>query len=605
MPKLPKKLKKQKAAVARRIRKYPDKEIIRRIFKYVFPYKRTIYFLMFLLLVSSLINLAYPFGVMLIINQLGDPNFTFLVGIGVALVGIMIVLFFTRKNYNYRVSILGIQAMNDIRRDLFGHLQVLSFQYYIDRSPGKIMSTLTNDVGAVNNLISNAVIQFIGDIITVIGTMIALVYLSFVLTLVILGVLALGIPIFWFFAKKSRTYYRQTQRTVSDLTKQLQEGIVGSRTIKAFVTEEENIETFQKMNRQNLEANLSAAKLNAALQPVVQFLAAIALGIVLYVGTQLIVSGQLTIAGLVAYFLLAQGFVGPFGNVTSFYQTTQLALAAGERILDLLDTPPDVVEKEDAYDLPPIEEGVVEFEHVSFEYEKDVPVLKDINLKTRARQRVALVGFTGAGKTTLISLLMRFYDPQIGKISIDGHDLRDVTLKSLHQQLGIVPQDTFLFTGTIKDNIRYGKLDATDEEVQSAAKIVGAHEFIMKLENGYDTAVTEEGKSLSIGQRQLLAFTRAILRDPPLLILDEATSSVDPYSELLIQEALEKLLQDRTSFSIAHRLSTVVNSDLIMVMDDGKIVESGTHDELVKIEGGLYKRLFEMQFKDSAKPTAS
>lgn len=598
MPKFFKK--KKKPGLPKRVRKYPDREIVRRVFKYVFPYKKQVIFLLFLTLISALMGLGYPFGVMIIMENLYPPNYPIILAVGIALVGMMVLMFFVKRTYNYRVSILGIQAMNDIRQDLFDHLQVLSSQYFIDRSTGKIMSTLTNDVGAVNNLISSAVIQFIGDLISVLGTMIALIVLSFPLTVVILLVLAVGAPIFYGFAKRSRSYYRRTQQTISNLTKQLQEGIVGSRTIKAFVTEEENIQKFQETNEQNLAANLSAAKINAYLQPVIQILAALALGVVLYVGSSLIADGALSIAQLVGYFLLAQNFVGPFGNMMNFYQTTQLALAGGERILVLLDTPPDVDEKPDAIDLPPIKRGVVEYRDVNFEYEEGAPVLKDINVKTESHQRVALVGFTGAGKTTFISLLLRFYDPVEGQILIDGHDLRDVTLNSIHQQMGVVLQDTYLFSGTILDNIRFGKWDATRDECIEAAKIVGAHEYITKLDEGYDTQVQEEGKVLSVGQRQLLSFARALLRDPPILILDEATSSIDPYSEIMIQNALEMLLQNRTSFSIAHRLSTVVNSDLILVLENGRIVERGTHEELSHIPGGLYKRLYEMQFKDAA-----
>ncbi|GAB4307155.1 MAG: ABC transporter ATP-binding protein [Promethearchaeota archaeon] len=604
MPKW-KRLAKKKFSVEgpKRVRKYRDAVIVKRLFSYVNPYKRRIYYLLVLTLVTALLNLVYPFGVMFIMEYLGPPpNFTMIVSVGFGLLALTLGNFFVQKSYNFHISMLGVNVMNQLRQDCFDHLQVLSYNYFVERPAGKIMSTLTNDVGAVNNLISSAIINVIRDLVSVVGSVIAMLFLSPELSGVLLFVFALGAPIFYWFAKKSREFYRQTQRTISSLTGQLQESISGSRTIKAFVTEEENIAKFQELNVENLRANISAGKMNAYLQPVIQLLIALALGIVIYAGTRLITTGRLGLPQLVAYFLLASQFAGPVGNLTNFYQTVQLALAGGERVLTLLDTPPDVEEKESACDLPPIRDGVVEFRDVTFEYEKGVPVLKDINLKTERHQRVALVGFTGAGKTTFVSLLMRFYDPKEGQILVDGHDLRDVTLGSLQAQLGVVLQDTYLFSGTVMENIRFGRLDATDEEVVEAAKVVGAHEFIIQLDEGYQTQVQEEGRALSVGQRQLIAFARALLRDPPLLILDEATSSIDPYSELLIQQALEKLLRGRTSFSIAHRLSTVINSDLILVMDHGRIVERGTHEELVAVEGGLYRRLYEMQFKDAASP---
>jgi ABC-type multidrug transport system fused ATPase/permease subunit len=405
------------------------------------------------------------------------------------------------------------------------------------------------------------------------------------------------------FAKRARLYWMQSRRTIANITGILQETISGSKTIKAFATEDVNIAIFDTANKEDRDVNISAAKLNAFLQPITQFIVAIALVIVIYTGAALLRSGDLSAPFLLGYVLLAMNFLNPFNNIGNFYNHAQAAFAGGERILLILDQDIEVKEKENAIALPPIK-GEVIYENVSFSYVDEIEVLSEINLHAKPLQRVAFVGFTGAGKSTMISLLSRFYDPTKGRILIDGHDIKDVTLESIRNQMGIVLQDTFLFSGTVMENIRYGKLEATDDEVIEASKNVGAHKFIMKLPNGYQTEVRERGQLLSVGQRQLISFARALLANPPILILDEATSSVDPYTELKIQEALEVLLQGRNSFIIAHRLSTILNSDLICVMEHGKIIQQGTHDGLIE-QGGLYKHLYEMQFKKDESSTRS
>jgi len=508
---------------------------------------------------------------------------------------LMIINFLTKRMYQYRINMLGQKAMTDIRNDLFIHLQNLSLKYYTERPAGKIMSTLTNDVGTVNMLISNSLIQLIGDLFTVITTFVLLNIISWKLTLIIIVLAPFFGLIFFQFARRARVYWIRSRRTIANITGILQESISGSRTIKAFATEDLNIATFDTANKEDLKVNWQAAKLNAFLQPVTQLVAALAIVIVIYLGAYLLQTKELAPSMLLGYILLSMNFLNPFNNIGNFYNQAQAALAGGERILMILDREVEVKEKENAIVLPPIQ-GHIKFENVCFSYVNNVEVLKNINLEVKPKMRVAFVGFTGAGKTTLISLLSRFYDPTSGRITIDGYDIRDVTLDSLKSQMGIVLQDTFLFSGTIMENIRYGKLDATDDEVIEAAKSVGAHKFIMKLPNGYQTDVRERGQLLSIGQRQLISFARALLANPPILILDEATSSVDPYTELKIQEALEVLLKGRNSFIIAHRLSTILNSDLICAMEHGRIVQQGTHEELVS-QGGLYKHLYEMQFK--------
>ena len=574
---------------------YSDKEIFQRTLAYVKPYKSEIKFLIVLLIITSITNLAYPIGMTYVLDAVQNNQFNLLFNIGLLLFVITIINFYTKRQYHYRINMLGQKAMTDIRNDLFIHLQKLSLKYYSERPAGKIMSTLTNDVGTVNMLISNSLIQLIGDLFTVIVTFILLNVFSWKLTLIIIVLAPIFGMIFLKFARRARVYWMRSRRTIANITGILQETISGNRTIKAFATEEMNIATFDNANKEDLKVNWQAAKLNAFLQPITQLVAALAITVVIYIGAYLLRTGQLSPSILLGYILLAMNFLNPFNNIGNFYNNAQAALAGGERILMILDREVEIKENENAIVLPPIQ-GNIKYENVSFSYVDNIPVLKNINLDIKPKMRVAFVGFTGAGKTTLISLLSRFYDPTEGKITIDGFDLRDVTLESLRSQMGIVLQDTFLFSGTIMENIRYGRLNAIDEEVMEAAKSVGAHKFIMKLPNGYQTDVRERGQLLSIGQRQLISFARALLANPPILILDEATSSVDPYTELKIQEALEVLLKGRNSFIIAHRLSTILNSDLICVMEHGKIIQQGTHEELIQ-QGGLYKHLYEMQFK--------
>jgi ATP-binding cassette subfamily B protein len=477
-------------------------------------------------------------------------------------------------------------------------MQILSMKFYSDIPAGKLMSRITNDVGAVQTLISTQIITAIGDIFTIVSSVTIMLSITWKLSFIVLAFVPLFGMVFYFFALKSRYYWNKERKTIAEITGILQEVISGSKTIKAFVTEDQNIETFNTANVANRNISLQAARLNAYLQPVTQLIVAVAIGLILYFGSMLIQSGDLDISLMLGYVIIATQFINPFNNLGNLFNQAQHSLAAGDRVLQILDTKPDITEIPNAQILPPIK-GEIEYQNVEFRYVSDVPVLKDISLKTTARQRVALVGFTGAGKSTFVSLLSRFYDPTGGKILIDGYDITKVTLNSLRDQMGIVLQDTFLFSGTIMENIRYGKLNATDEEVIEAAKKVGAHPFIMNLPGEYKTEVRERGSLLSVGQRQLISFARALLANPPVLILDEATSAVDPYTELKIQEALEVLLKGRNSFVIAHRLSTILNSDLILVMENGHIIERGNHEQLVA-QNGLYKHLYELQFR---KPT--
>lgn len=589
------------------VRKYKDIEIFRRIFKYFRPHKKRIILLIFLSVLVSVSGLGYPLLIASIVEpmqqaveegvtpeKLAEIWQTIKI-IGFLLLFIVTINFFLKWIYQRKVQELSLYTISDIRTDLFGHAQKLSMRYYTNRPAGKIINTLVNDVESVNQLVSQAVIQLIGDLITVVSTLILLLITSLELSLFLLAFAPLMVGIMYFFMKKSRYIQRKSRATISVITSMLQESISGSKTIKAFVTEDVNIKDFDIATRADREVHLRAAKINAILAPVIQLVIALALGFVLTWGARMVEQGILNIPKLVQYFMLATGFTGPFGGIANFFNTAQTAMAGGERILTMFDTKPDIIESPNAISIPRIQ-GHIEFKDINFWYEEGIPVLKNINLKVSPNQRVAFVGFTGAGKSTLAALLSRFYDPQEGVITIDGINLKEISLKSLRSQMAIVLQDTFLFSGTVMDNIRYGRLNATDAEVIEAARKVGADKFIMQLADGYNTEVRERGSLLSVGQRQLISFARALLADPRILILDEATSSVDPYTEIKIQEALETLLQGRNSFIIAHRLSTILNCDIICVLENGKIIQQGSHEDLVKQEG-LYKHLYEMQFK--------
>jgi ATP-binding cassette subfamily B protein len=598
------------------VKKYHDGVIFRRLLAYIRPYRKTMVILVLCLLVTSITQLVYPVGMTIILqiiqpvsaeSGLGNIIAEFLsflpsnprvrlLSVGLFMALTVTINFIFKRYYNFTLQNLSQYIIADLRRDMFVHISGLSMKFYSEMPAGKLMSRITNDVQTVQMLISAEIVQAIGDVFMVFSSIVLMFSMSWQLTIYIMLLSPIFLVVFMFIARRSRVYFLQERRTIAEITGILQETISGSRTIKTFVVEEENIEEFSTVNRQNRNVSLKAARVQALLQPITQLIIAGAIGMVVLVGARFVQAGILDVALLLGYVVLAQQFISPINNLGQLYNKAQQALAAGDRILTILDTKPDVVDLPGTPAIPPIQ-GTIEFQNMSFRYVPDVPVLKDINLKIKPNQRIALVGFTGAGKSTFVALLMRFYEPTEGKILIDGHDITKVTMKSLRSQMGIVLQDTFLFTGTVMDNIRYGKLTATDDEVIEAAKRVGAHPFIMQLPDGYHTDVRERGGLLSIGQRQLISFARALLADPRILILDEATSSVDPYTELKIQEALEILLKGRNSFIIAHRLSTILNSDVILVMDQGRIIQHGSHHELVAQEG-LYKHLYEMQFKD-------
>jgi ATP-binding cassette subfamily B protein/subfamily B ATP-binding cassette protein MsbA len=580
-----------------------DPQVVRRLAAYFRPYTAQLLVSLVLMMFNSAAAVAGPYLVKVAIDSgidAGDPAalrrtvLLYLLAICVQWLSI-----FLRVNIMVR---MGQSIIYDLRAQLFEHLQSLSLSFYSRFSVGRVITRVINDVGVLREFIIWAMLAIARDLFTLIGILVAMLSLNLRLSLLTFAVLPVMALITVAFRRRARENYRRVRQAISWVNSVLAENINGVRVVQAFSRQAHNYAYFRdQVNRNNLDTNLQAARVAASFPAAIDFLGAVAVALVIWLGGRAVLGGEAASGGvitpgvLVAFVLYIERFFEPIRDLSQRYDSFQSTMAGGERIFALLDTPAEVQDAPDAIELPPIR-GEVRFENVSFHYSDDPTLVLDgINLVVPAGTTVALVGKTGAGKSTLVKLVSRFHDPTQGRITIDGYDLRQVTQASLRRQMGIVLQDPFLFSGTVAENIRFGRLEASDAEVEAAARAVGAHDFIVKLRHGYDTPVEEGGVVLSVGQRQLISFARALLADPRILILDEATSSVDTQTERLIQKALEKLLKGRTSFVIAHRLSTVVNADRIVVIEDGRIVEQGAHPELLAL-GGVYAQLYRTGF---------
>lgn len=490
---------------------------------------------------------------------------------------------------------VGHNVLFKLRTEMFAHLQKLSLRFYDNNETGRVMSRVQNDVTSMQELLSNGFLTIFGDLLGLFVVVYIVMSRDVKLSLVTFSVVPVLIAATAVWQIYARRAFIRVRQAIAIVNSNLQENVSGVRVIQSLSREDVNAERFDALNEDNMRANISAGRLQAAVMPMVEIVSAVAMALVVLYGGSLVLDGSLTIGTLVLFMLSLDRFFQPIRQLVMQYAQLQRAMAGGVRAFEVIDTKPDIVDAPDAIELDDIE-GHVTFDNVNFDYVEGVPVLRDINLDVKPGETIALVGSTGAGKTTLTALILRFYEVTEGRILIDGIDLKQIDRASLTRRTGVVLQDPFLFSGTVKENILYGRLDASDEDVIEAAKAVGAHDFIVKLDHGYDTELHERGQNLSVGQRQLISFARAVLARPRILILDEATANVDTRTEVVIQAALRELLKDRTSFVIAHRLSTIREATRILVMDQGRIAEMGSHEELLAL-GGIYSNLYRMTFE--------
>ena len=569
----------------------------KRLLSYLKPYKKLLILSVFFMILVSLSNLVVPWIIKDVIDQVLENKD---LGMLYVIIAVILATFFIRAlttfGHRYLMGYIGQAVIMDIRNALYHHLQRLSIAYYDRRRTGDIMSNLTNDISALQTAIVTDFITLVQESAIFIGSFGSMIYLQWKLTVLCLIIVPLVSYVIKFFGKKLHNSGKDVQETLADVTSMLQETIQGVRIVRSFNRGAYEEKRFQKINKLSFTAAVRAIRQQSQMTPFVEFLAAIAVCTIIWYGGVSVIDGVMSTGELIAFLIYAINLANPTRRVAESVGNIQKSLAAADRVFSILDEQPEIQNRKDAKDIE-VKAGCVEARHVSFSYEAGNPVLTDLSFVAEPGQTIALVGPSGSGKTTIANLLPRFYDVTGGGIYIDGMDIRESTISSLREHIGLVPQDTLLFNTTIRENILYGRLDATDEEVWEAVKAANAEKFIRGLPNGIETKVGDRGLVLSGGQRQRIAIARAILKDPAILILDEATSALDTESEKIVQDALEKLMVGRTSFVIAHRLSTVKNADQIFVLNNGHIEESGTHDELMR-EGGLYYELYTMSMKE-------
>lgn len=567
-----------------------------RLLNYVRPYLPRLLLAVLCTCLAAGCNLYLPWIIKDVVDKVlvqKDVRMLYLIAASIVVVFIIRGLFFYGQSY--LMSWVGQRVVIDIRGAIFRKLQRLSMSFYDKNKTGTIMSYVTNDVAALQVAMVDKAVELVTEGLVLIGSIAAMLWLDWKLTLFTFCTFPVVLWFMDFFGKKIRRNGGRIQECTAELTSVLQEVVSSARVVKSFVREDYEIKRFDAQNMTNFYANMKNIKLNALLTPTVELVAAIGVTVVMWYGGMSVINGTITAGSLIAFLVYAVNIANPIKRLTRVVSSIQQALAAGERVFGILDLEENIKELPSAKLLPPVQ-GYVEFKHVDFAYNKDEQVIEDLSFKVNRGQIVAIVGPSGAGKSTIASLLPRFYDVTNGSIVIDGEDIRNVTLNSLREQVGIVPQETLLFNGSVYDNILYGRLDATKEEVEAAAKAANAHDFIMGLPEGYDTMLGDRGVNISGGQRQRISIARAILKNPQILILDEATSALDTESERIVQEALDRLMVGRTSFVIAHRLSTIKNADRILVMEKGRLVEDGSHEELMAQEG-LYAHLYRIQYR--------
>ncbi|EHD1579943.1 ABC transporter ATP-binding protein [Listeria monocytogenes] len=567
---------------------------LKRILVYVKPYQKSIYITLFVILLANVATMIGPYLTKIVIDDtIPNKNMTQLFWIAIIFIVSVIVTGLCMRYRIRSITLIGQDILKDMRTAIFGHLQKLPFSYFDSRPHGKILIRVVNYINMLSDLLSNGLINLISDILSVIVTLGFMLMIDPVLTLYSLALIPVLFVIVMVIKTAQRKAYQVLSNKQSNMNAYIHESIAGIKVTQSFSREEENFEIFTEVSNEYRRSWMKAVKIQFLLWPGVQNIAVMTTCLIYFVG----IKGygvDVSTGTLIAFIGYVGNFWNPVINIGNFYNSLITATTYLERIFETMDVEPDIKDVPNAKKMPPIV-GNVDFKDVYFRYEEGVDILKGVNFHVDAGESIALVGPTGAGKTTIINLLSRFYNINSGEILVDGENVEEVTLRSLRSQMGVMLQDTFIFSGTIIENIRYGKLDATEEEIIAAAKVVRAHDFISGLKDGYYTEVKERGSTLSAGQRQLISFARALLADPKILILDEATSSIDTQTEILLQEGLERLLEGRTSFIIAHRLSTIKNSSRIFYIDNGRIQEAGSHEELMA-QHGYYYNLYQSQF---------
>ena len=573
-----------------------DRQQFKRLLGYLSPYKKEVFISFCLMVIVAVTSLAGPYLMKIAIDnhisigRLDGLQWVLLIHVSANAIHAVC--------QRYRIRIMdraGRTAIATLRQDLFNHIQTLSFSFFDSKPAGKIMVRVINDVNSLNGLFTDGIVNVLIDFLTLIIIIIIMLTINVKLTLISMSTIPLLLLVTFKLKRKIHHRWQEVRKKSSNMNAYLHESLSGMKVTQAFVREKENENIFLQLNNDIKSTWMDAIKINNLFWPCIDIISTMGTVLIYIFGVRALITGEITVGILLSIIWYAGRFWEPLNNISNFYNSILVAMASTERIFEVLDTKPEIQDSPNAIEMPEIV-GRVEFDNVTFSYDDKKMVLEDVSFDIEPGETVALVGPTGAGKSTIVNLISRFYDVTEGEVRIDGHNIKDVKLHSLRKQMGIMMQDTFIFSGTIMDNIRYGRLDATDEEVIEAAKAVHAHDFIMEMENGYYTEVKERGSRLSVGQKQLISFARALLADPKILILDEATSSIDTQTEILIQKALERLLKGRTSFIIAHRLSTIRKVDRIMVIDDKHIIESGNHDELIE-KKGMYYGLCQAQYK--------